>query len=868
MLKKLKINKGVALALALVLSVTGAAVAIGSILASQEVTWQAVLPSNINPDNTIDVSGDDGKYGKVVLTGENAVSWGSSDTLIARQTGGGFESAEYTAVAPGFFVAYRSTNIGAVGSTNSAVYNSTMPASYRITKNHSVLRREGQTDTVPITMRDMKNRVITDAITWVSDAPSVATVDANSGEITAVSNSGTANITGRFTDCYGQAQSISYSAVVGVLNSDAVVGPDGDNNYWKPVGEPSHIWEKVAEDGTSENPREYVYDKDDEGPADSTNPSTPVTKGEDGKFWREGPANIWTLVLPNGELGGDDDKIWGGPDGQPRTPDDESVKNFGTVANPDYWVSYGENVFAGLNPSTGLIDGALTGGGSYLNPKTNPVRPIFDNRGIDGHFYYGPFQDNDGMDYYIGDNYDNLSGASNGDGLLNSNDRNTLHSTDRIYYRKADGTMVDEKPVEVVPAANIVFENLIGNTVKVDDKQDAPTVKVLPDNATSTAVEWTSSNPEFATVDPITGEIKGIATGKTTIMATVTNPSGSVPAVTIASYIVTIEPKFVAATDFSVPAVVAVHVGRTKAGPVPSITPANAEGYTIKYSSGNTARGTVNADTGEVTGLSANTSATITATLTNDDGSQIVKTYRLRILVPEVLSDDLTGDGDWVEITRTGAYSLIVRGVSVGTSSFSRGGQYRPYVEQSTTTASEAATSRGELRFAINNWYKNELSAGVRLRDYVVGHDALEKPGIYGSLNDPSGFSAPTGLAAPADGVDVAFPLSFQEAASYCSTIWYELRGYDGSSPVGDFVQSEQWAINNFCELNDAFMTGAFSGGWLRSPGLIGKAPDGSDFQLHMASFLNMNGNVDCSPVLINGAVRPALWVRSTIFNY
>jgi len=50
---------------------------------------------------------------------------------------------------------------------------------------------------------------------------------------------------------------------------------------------------------------------------------------------------------------------------------------------------------------------------------------------------------------------------------------------------------------------------------------------VTPGNSTDTP-EWTSGNPDIATVDPDTGEIIGVAAGETTITVTVGGKSDSI----------------------------------------------------------------------------------------------------------------------------------------------------------------------------------------------------------------------------------------------------------------------------------------------------------------------------------------------------
>jgi len=748
MLKKLKTNKGIALAIALVLSVTGVLVAIGSILASQEVIWEATLPANIGADATVDVSDSDGKGGKLTLTGNSAITWGSTNTGVASQSGGGAGRAEFTARNPGFFSAYRSTRAGSMGITNAAVYDSTMPTSYRITKNHSAIRREGQTDTVPITMWDMDKNVITNAITWVSDAPSVATVDANSGEITAVSNSGTANIIGQFIDCYGQEQSIHYSAVIGILDTDEIIGPDDDGNYWKSVDEPPYVWQQVEENGVPKNPLEYTYDRDGQGPKDPTNPSIPLVKGNDGNYYvkAEAPTNIFTPILPDGSIGGESDKIWGGPDGKPGTNDDEDVENFGSTTNPDYWASFGQNIYARIRANGSISE--QVGGGTDYDPMTSPVTPILDNRANDGYFYYGPLDDSQtGVSYYVGDKR-----PTGGDGFVTSNlAPATMHGSDQRYYRDQNNNMVTILPVAATGIDMDTYDRVVRNSM------EAPPATVQPANATNKVIKWSSSDTSVARVDENTGQVSA-----------------------------------------------------------------------VKYEE----------------------SAIITATVTNEDGSEVTASYKVinsdgrGTVGNRVLGNAQTGDGNWIEIGRIGDYSLILRTEVVASSRFSVG--------VSSSQVSYSAQDRNDdrnLRYAVNNWYEGQLSANARLRNYVVNHDAVNRLGVWSSQTTSGGLSVPKG-GAPATGGDIAFPLSSQEAARYCSLGWH-----NGSN----VTRTSDEARANWEKLTYEG-TGEGTNDWLRTPGGNNLSP--STIQSRSGSVTGVFGWFGSDEM-----VRPALWVKSSIFN-
>ena len=195
-----------------------------------------------------------------------------------------------------------------------------------------------------------------------------------------------------------------------------------------------------------------------------------------------------------------------------------------------------------------------------------------------------------------------------------------------------------------------------------------------------------------------------------------------------------------------------------------------------------------------------------------------------------------TGDTEnWIEIARNGEYSLIVRAKVIGLT------QYKPAIPFAAYTTLDVDTA-GNLRYAINNWYDNTLDGSARLRSYVVGHDALTKPGTWASFDATNGFSIPTGVAATGTKADIAFPLSFQEAANYCSGAWY-----DGSV----YTTGADTTVKNWNKFEDSTWT------WLRSQ---------ANFT-GFASTIRSTGNVGASDnvTLTTVGARPALWVKTDI---
>ena len=207
-----------------------------------------------------------------------------------------------------------------------------------------------------------------------------------------------------------------------------------------------------------------------------------------------------------------------------------------------------------------------------------------------------------------------------------------------------------------------------------------------------------------------------------------------------------------------------------------------------------------------------------------------------------VLRHAQTGDGTWIEIATHGAFSLIVKATEIERSPFSTS----PLV----LYADQDIDTPGSLRYVMNNWYDNKLAANAPLRDYVVGHDAIARTGItMNNDTEISGFSSPRGLT-PND-TDVAFPLSYQEAARYFSRTYH--------NGVAN-VPSDANAIANF---NKGLFTPSSSRTIaLRTASLVtGRA---TGISVNGGGVMGSAGPVPTS----SEYVVPALWVRSAIFDY
>jgi len=231
-----------------------------------------------------------------------------------------------------------------------------------------------------------------------------------------------------------------------------------------------------------------------------------------------------------------------------------------------------------------------------------------------------------------------------------------------------------------------------------------------------------------------------------------------------------------------------------------------------------------------------------------------------------VLPANMTGDtSDWIEIAQNGDYSLIVRKNFINW--YSQPSKYGNPDWQYVSFGATNAYASSNVRTIINNWFNNRacttadnLPANARLRSYTISNNAIN---VLGTSCNPSasltdGYSKPTTSKANT-GNDVAFALSYGEAANFCSKIYF-MRGNIANLP------SSPNAISNFNKIN--FPIGYPYGMWLRSPGDIS----------YTAAAMNNNFSTTVPGRVFQfqlnsgtygewGLIYPALWVDSTIFE-
>ena len=210
-----------------------------------------------------------------------------------------------------------------------------------------------------------------------------------------------------------------------------------------------------------------------------------------------------------------------------------------------------------------------------------------------------------------------------------------------------------------------------------------------------------------------------------------------------------------------------------------------------------------------------------------------------------ILPANLAGDtSDWIEIARNSEYSLIVRKDVLPLGK----------VEFDSSRSTHYTTSN--VRNLVNNWFTNTLPSKARMRDFTVNSDVLQKLGSFASLS-MQGYSKPTETPART-GNDVAFLLSFSEAASFCSMQY--------ATSTTTWVASPAIAQSNFKKLSPLPMAGLGDFWWLRSPGhSASSTPCASSVGSHSTSMANMvYASSSQAPYPY---VRPAVWVKSTVFE-
>jgi hypothetical protein len=233
----------------------------------------------------------------------------------------------------------------------------------------------------------------------------------------------------------------------------------------------------------------------------------------------------------------------------------------------------------------------------------------------------------------------------------------------------------------------------------------------------------------------------------------------------------------------------------------------------------------------------------------------------LEVVNGKILDKNKIGDSsDWIELATFDKYSLIVRQNYINVFPIHTGEPEWQYSK----FGAENSYKDSIVRTKINDWFGgasqsavDNLSADAPLRDFTVKNTALDAigTGTVGTLGVSDGFSKP--VAEPArTGSDIAFALSYGEAANFIAKLYSWGGGQSAASPA--------LAQINFDKIIIPAESKSCNKLWLRSPGhTIDKTP--------MASALSFDGKVFETYVDgTNGEYclnYPALWVDSKIFQ-
>jgi uncharacterized repeat protein (TIGR02543 family) len=229
-----------------------------------------------------------------------------------------------------------------------------------------------------------------------------------------------------------------------------------------------------------------------------------------------------------------------------------------------------------------------------------------------------------------------------------------------------------------------------------------------------------------------------------------------------------------------------------------------------------------------------------------------------------ILAPDMTGDtSNWVEIAKNGDYSLIVRENFINI--YNQASYYSNPEWQYVSYGSTNSYTTSNVRNKINDWFNgvakgatDNLPANARLRDYTMQNNAIS---VLGTSCDPAksltnGFSKPT-IYQVGIGNDVAFALSYGEAANFCSKLYFMREMSIANQP------SSTLAVSNYNKVS--IPAGYVYTMWLRSSGDLSSTA--SAMSNNDGSFGGRVFQNQLSSTTEKGLVYPAVWVNSAIFE-
>lgn len=752
------------------------------------------------------------------VTFTNAYTWATADLNKASVT---YTTADRTkamvkgGTTAGETVISLATKTGYIYNLPYQITDSNKITEYTIKNNgEAFVKNKGESVEIPI--KTIPESAVND-ITW--EAENKDFVDINGRTLTTKVEKGAVVIIGTVTDKWGVTQKIPFLLTIGVnINNlyptgtgDPEQGKDG--NWYSPIGTPPNVYEVVDKDGNSTSePPTYVYNPD--GDPGNGNDQDAHYNFDDERFYVEDPENFFKPVNDTDGTIDSEPVIWGGPDKTFGTGDDKEVEEFGT----GYYVDLGQNIYQKAN--TNALDPNLIGGGPDLDPSTSPVRPIYKHD--DGKYYVGPIFEGEN-EYYYGDS------LTNGDGLVNST-ATKRDGTDDKFQIDENGNMVvvetgDTGEGVVGPDADGNYYRPIGNPPNI--------FEVLADK------DGTSKNPPEYVYDAdgnpkngVDNDAKKGTDGKW--YAEVEDGLNIWQPVDDNGNLV--NSGYVGGGSAGVPN---TNIPAQKAGGKWYVGPFGADdhywsvgenGKSESDASGNYGSDDVKhwkTDDGQMT--------------TNDPANPTQPTEGGGTAVDgRVLTAEQAGDtSSWIEVAKNGGYSLIVRADILPN-------------QITISSAYDYAKSDNGSRTILNTWFAS-LEATTGLRSNAVTNNAIQKLGSHGVLTSANGMSVPTTTLALEQTDNVAFLLSFNEAAQYCSPCWLKI-------PASELIPSSSVAKKNFNKFNNqetrTWLRSFTTAGNTYSMGTLGD-------EEHCEGVCGLSDSFNKTKC----GLRPAMWVKSSIFD-
>ena len=206
-----------------------------------------------------------------------------------------------------------------------------------------------------------------------------------------------------------------------------------------------------------------------------------------------------------------------------------------------------------------------------------------------------------------------------------------------IEAATTDGSNIDATAIITVAKETIYITSITLNKTTIDlPIGDTFTLeaKVLPENATDKQLDFSSSNTNVATVDSLTGEIKGISDGTAIISCKSTDGSNIIKKCTVNVYDNTV---FVDSVELDIHSKDKMVIGDTYTLNA-TVLPEDASNKTLEWTSSDESVAIVN-DAGKVT---AKGEGTVVITATSTDGTNKSDSCTFTIVKPAVLATSVS----------------------------------------------------------------------------------------------------------------------------------------------------------------------------------------------------------------------------------